>query len=259
MDKIVEIPTAKIQVGQNALRMETEDEDIDALAASIGRVGILVPLLVHCEGDQYHLIAGHRRYVAAVRIGLEKVPCLVRDTQGAKSSEMAFAENIFRRDLTPVEIAAGVKDVIDRGNMTGTEIARALGRSETWVCRMLAVLTWPGDVLEAVHAGWLSLAAASNLALINDDTYRDFLLRNAEQSGATARVTAAWLQAWRSLAPPEQALKTEPEPAGSRASPAVPQAPCLACGEVYRTDELSHVPICAGCIRAIRNAALPSG
>lgn len=254
MAEIREVPVEKIKVGGNALRLGAEDEAIDELAASIRRIGILVPLIVRSEGDEYFLIAGHRRYVAAVRIGLAKIPCIIRDSEKAESSEVAFAENLFRQDLSSVETAAGIKDTLDQGIMDVPKLAAALHRSAEWVQRMVALLSWPADVLEAIHAGWLSVSAAHNVALIDDDTYRGFLLRNAQESGATARTTAAWLQAWRSMAPPEQAIESPPIPGEIRTTPMVPQAPCLCCSQVFRSDQLSHVPVCAGCIQAIRRA-----
>lgn len=252
MAKVKEIPIGKIQVGGHALRAGVENEDLDELAASIRRIGVLVPLIVRSEGDEYYLIAGHRRYTAALRIGLAAVPCLIRDSAPAESSEIAFAENLFRQDLSPVETASGLKDILDQGVMDLGELARAVHRSTEWIHRMVALLDWPADVLEAVHAGWLSVSAASNLALVTDDIYRDFLLRNAHDNGATARTTAAWLQAFRSLQPAAEAVCAEPLPPGTATTPAVPQAPCICCSQVFRTDQLCHIPVCTGCVNVIR-------
>ncbi|MBA7494518.1 Nucleoid occlusion protein [subsurface metagenome] len=252
MAEVKKIPVKDIKVGDHALRASEDDEGIDELAASIRRVGVLVPLVCRDESGVLCLVAGHRRLKAAERVGLEAVPVVVGDYSDAKAKEVSFAENMFRADLTAVEIAAGMKDVLENGVMEIDELAKAVHRSTNWVGRMIALLAWPADVLAAIHAGWLSVSAANNLALITDDVYRDFLLRNAFDSGATARTTAAWLQAWRSFQPPEAALQTEPGTAGSPPQPAVPQAPCICCGNVFRTDELSHVPACVSCIRVIR-------
>ena len=138
--------------------------------------------------------------------------------------------------------------------MTAEQVAAGFHRSEHWVAQQVAILGWPDDVLAAVHAGSMSVAAASNLALVTDDNYRSFLVRNATESGITARVSAAWLQAWRSMAPPEEAIVSEPEPGGSAVVPAVPQAPCICCAEIKRTDSLSSVLICAPCINTLRSA-----
>lgn len=254
MAEMVQIPIGKIKAGDHTLRAGGEDETLDDLAASIGRVGVIVPLVVVRGDDGYTVVAGHRRLAACKRVGLQTIPCLVSEGNQFRLKETAFAENLFRQDLTPIEIACGLKDVIDRGIMEFDELARVMHRSEHWVSRQIAILSWPADVLEVIQNGKLSVAAASNLALIEEPNYRNFLLRTATEQGATARTTAAWLQAYRVSKPPVEAITAEPVPAGSPSTPAVPQAPCLVCGDVFRTDELSHVPICTACIKVIRNA-----
>lgn len=253
MIEVKDILVGKIAVGEHVQRLVIDDEEISELAASIGRIGIVNPLMVSGSGDSYVLVAGHRRLQAAKKLGLLSVPCIVADAEKCVDTEVSFAENLFRKDLSPLELACAVKDCLDKKTMTAEELAAGLGRSTEWIRRMVAMLDWPADVLDAIHAGWLSIAAAHNVALITEDTYRAFLLRNAEESGATARTTAAWLQAWRSMAPAEQAIQAQPVSGESRPTPLVPQAPCICCSQVFRTDELSHVPVCAGCIRAIRN------
>ncbi len=251
-EKIVQIECEKIIAGRYQCRLGVDDEKVSDLVASIRRVGIINPLLVCSQGDKFLLLSGHHRLIAAVHGGLLEVPCIVRSDNEASAHEVALADNLFRADLTPVETASAIRDLVVNKIMDVSGVAKALHRSEHWVARQLALLDWPPDVLEQVHAGTLSVAAAANLALIEDKTYREFLLRNASESGATARVTAAWLQAWRSMAPAEEALQAEPAPGATPPAPMVPQAPCICCGEVFRTDQLAHIPCCTGCIAAIR-------
>ncbi|MBA7533040.1 Nucleoid occlusion protein [subsurface metagenome] len=252
MVEVKDIPIGKIAIGEHVQRLVIEDDDIAELAASISRVGIVNPLLVSVDGDNFILVAGHRRLQAAKKCGFTAVPCIVADAKKSVDTEVSFAENLFRKDLSPLELACAIKDVMDKKVMPAEDLAAGLGRSIEWLRRMVAMLDWPADVLDAIHGGWLSIAAAHNVALIEEETYRKFLLRNAQDSGATARVTAAWLQAWRSMAPADQAIAAPPVSGESRPTPMVPQAPCICCSEVFRSDELSHVPVCAGCIRAIR-------
>ncbi len=254
MVKIKLIPIGKLRAGGHELRMEADDELLDELAASIRRIGVIVPLVVRADGDGFVIIAGHRRFGAAQLAGLAEVPCCVSDESESTRTEISLAENLFRKDLSSLETAAAVKDILDNDIMDIPALAAAMHRSDHWIKAQLSILGWPGDVLELLHIGKVSIAAASNLALITEDSYRAFLLRNAEESGATARVTAAWLQAWRSMAPPQEAVESPPVDGQTRSTPMVPQAPCLACSDIYRSDELSHVPICASCIRAIRTA-----
>lgn len=253
MSNIKDVPVGKIKVGDHELRMGVGDETLYDLRVSIRRIGVIVPVVVTSDGDQFVLVAGHRRYRSAVLEGLKTIPAIVRDLDPAVSKELSFAENMFRQDLTPVEVAAGVQDVLNQGIMSIPELAAAMHKTENWIAHQLAILSWPADVLEVIHSDKLSVAAASNIAMVTDDVYRTFLLRQALENGATARTTAAWLQAWRASAPAEAAVQAEPLPLESRPVPMVPQAPCLCCGNVYRTDQLSHVPICSGCIQTIRN------
>ncbi len=254
MRKVVQVPLPKLIVGAHEQRLDIQDDGLNALAASIGRLGVIVPLVVTPEGDKFLLVAGHRRYRASVMIGLESVPCFVRDKDDAQTTELSFAENFFRLDLSPIELACAIKDTLDKETMTAEQVAAGLHRSKHWIDRQLDILTWPADVIETIQASALSVAAASNLALVTDSVYREFLLRNAVESGATARTTAAWLQAWRAQEPQEQAVAAAPVPAGLGSQPAVPQAPCIMCGDIHRTDALSYVLICSGCINTLRSA-----
>ncbi|MBA7610299.1 Stage 0 sporulation protein J [subsurface metagenome] len=248
------IPITNISVGEYAQRIDPKDDGIDELAASIRRVGMLVPIVVLRHGDTFVLVAGHRRVVAAKDAGLDVVPAIVREAGEAQAKEVSFAENLFRKDLSPIELAAAIKDCLDQKTLTVDELAVGLHRSCHWVQEQVSLLNWPDDVLEVIHHGKISISAASNLAMVHDDVYREFLVRQAVENGATARATAAWLQAWRSMAPAEEAITREPMPAAGAVQPAVPQAPCIVCANVFRTDELSHVPVCVHCIRTIRGA-----
>jgi len=253
MAEIVQIPIESIKVGEHEQRLEEDDSFIDELAASIRRLGVLVPVIVACEVDGYVLVAGHSRVNAAGKAGLKTVPAIVRESGVAEAAEVTFAENFFRKDLSPVELACALRDCLDNKQMTVKELAAGFHRSEHWVAQMIAVAGWPADVLEAIHCEAISVSAASNLAVVTDDTYRRFLVSNAVESGATARTTASWLQAWRAMQPQEEAITSEPAPAGPVPVPMVPQAPCICCSRIFDVNMLSHVPVCGECVQVIRS------
>jgi ParB family chromosome partitioning protein len=254
MAKIEMIPREKLRVGPHETRLAFDEDAIDDLAVSIRRIGVIVPLLVHPAGDVFTIIAGHRRFAAAKKVGLLELPCCVREDDGPAQTEISLAENLFRADLTPIEQAAAIRDIIDQKIMDVPTLAASMHRSPHWVLAQLDILNWPADVLEVIHHGQLSVSAASNIALVNDDSYRGFLLRNAVEQGATARTTAAWLQAWRAAMPPAEAV-TQPSVDGRQpATPALPQAPCIVCNQMFRTDSLAMVMVCMSCINSIRGA-----
>lgn len=259
MDELREVKVRELIAGEYSVRDVEEGEELDALAGSIARVGVLNPLVCVDADNGLHVIAGHRRLLAAKKIGLQVVPVLVREAGGTEGREISLAENLFRRDLTPVETAAALKDVLDAEIMSAEELAKTVDRSEAWVRRMVAMLSWPGDVLSCVHAGTISQSAAHNLAAVTDSEYRGYLLSIAAENGATARTTSAWLRAWESMAPAEEAVTREPVPPGEKAGPRLSCAPCFCCGETYRQDELVYLALCVGCVRVIRDAGLQPG
>lgn len=252
--EIKSILISRIQVGIHEQRSENHPQDFAELCNSIGRVGLINPVVVVKDGDNYVLVAGHRRLAAVRALGHAEILCMVRESAVSVDSEITFAENFCRAALSPIEQAAAIRDCYEQGTMTVEQMARAFHRSENWVAAQIDITNWPQDVLEALHVEAISVAAARNLAVIDEDNYRRFLLGNACENGATARTTSAWLQAWRANKSQEQALAEPVEPGGRPQTPLVPQAPCLCCGVVRRVDQLSHVPMCQECIHTIRNA-----
>lgn len=256
MNEMGQIPIKNIKVGEHAQRIDAEDPETVELAASIERIGIINPLVVVADGDELLLVAGHRRLVAARMAGLAVVPCFVRPSEKNVDAEIAFAENFFRKDLSAVELAGALKDCLAKEAMTIEQLAAGFHKSVHWVNSMIAIADWPGDVLEALHSERLSVSAAHNLACVTDEDYRIFLVRNAVEQGATARTTAAWLQAWEAVQPPEQAITAEPVPAGAIQVPLVPQAPCLCCAQLFEVNMMSHVPVCGACIQILRTVGM---
>lgn len=247
-----EIPVEKIKVGEHDQRLAIDDESLDGLASSIGRVGLVYAIIVRPVDDGYLLVEGHRRLAACRRLGHKTVRCNITDCGRDGATEIAFAGNFFRKELSPIELAGAINDALKNGVMTISHVARGFHRSEHWVQSMVAICDWPEDVQQCVHQTGMPISAAANLAQVTDDGYRDFLLRNAVDGGVTARTTSAWLQAWRSMQPAEEAITAEPVAGAIPPAPMVPQAPCFSCSQIFMSNEMSHVPMCGPCIQLIR-------
>jgi len=252
MSKMEMVKISEIIIPHREHRFNTKLSDVEDLAASINRIGLIEPVVIAIVDGNKNLLAGHRRLRACKDLGMEEIPAKIEELTVKEQTELTFAENFFRKDLSPIELACAIQECSQIRGMNNEEIAKAFHRSENWVKRKVEILSWPEDVLEAIHSGLLSESAASNLALVTEETYRIFLVNQATESGATARTTAAWLQAWRSSLPQEEAVQAEPIEGPGHVMPAVPQAPCICCSNVFRTDELSHVPACPQCIKRIR-------
>ncbi|MBA7522332.1 Nucleoid occlusion protein [subsurface metagenome] len=248
------IPIAKIEVGQHRQRSEGEDEEIQELAASIKSIGVIEPIIVVRKDDAFSLVAGHRRIAAAAAAGLAEIPAIIRDGTEAENAAVTFAENFFSVDLTPVERAAAIRECLDNGIMNIAEIAKVFHRSEQWITAQANLTTWAPEVLHAIHTKRISVSAGRNLALIDDPQYRAFLLNNAVENGASARVTAAWLQAYQLSGHAQVELNTITVDGPQPAAIVVPQAPCLFCCHTFRTDALNYMGVCGQCLANFQQA-----
>ena len=120
--------------------------DLSELIASISEKGILEPLVVRQRGDRFQIVAGERRYHAAVQAGLRELPVVVRDVDETEMLEIALIENLQRKDLTPFEEAEALYGLADRYDYTHEELARRLGKSRTSITESLALQAMPEEV-----------------------------------------------------------------------------------------------------------------
>lgn len=120
--------------------------DLSELIASVTEKGIIEPLIVRPQGARFQIIAGERRYHAAVQSGLTEVPAIVKDVDELEVLELALIENLQRKDLTPFEEAEALVQLADRCRYTHEDMARKLGKSRTAVTEILALNQMPEEV-----------------------------------------------------------------------------------------------------------------
>ena len=120
--------------------------DLSELMASIAEKGIIEPLIVRQRGRRFQIIAGERRYQAAVQVGLREVPVVIRDIDDDEVIEIALIENLQRKDLTPFEEAEALSGLATRCNYTHEDMARRLGKSRTSITESLALNNMPEEV-----------------------------------------------------------------------------------------------------------------
>ena len=120
--------------------------DLTELKASIAEKGIIEPLIVRPRGERYGIIAGERRYQAAVQLGLTELPVVVRPADESESIELALIENLQRRDLTAFEEAQGLAALAERFQYTHEQLAKRLGRSRASVTESLSLNAMPEEV-----------------------------------------------------------------------------------------------------------------
>jgi ParB family transcriptional regulator, chromosome partitioning protein len=120
--------------------------DLSELMASIAEKGIIEPLVVRQRDGRFQIVAGERRYQAAVQLGLREVPVVIREADDHEAIELALVENLQRKDLTPFEEADALQALGQRCGYTHDELARKLGKSRTAITESLALVKLPDDV-----------------------------------------------------------------------------------------------------------------
>jgi ParB family chromosome partitioning protein len=192
-------------------RSRTEDARTDDLAQSIRSNGVIQPILVRQKGSGYQIIAGERRWHAAQRAGLLRVPVTVREVpegQDLKLLEWALIENIQREDLNVIEEALAYRRLADEFGLTQEAIAAAVGKDRSSVANILRLLKLPQDVREDVLAGRLSMGHARALLALEGETEQRNVARDAVARGWSVRETEQMVtRALTRAAPPGAATK----------------------------------------------------
>jgi ParB family chromosome partitioning protein len=142
--------------------------DLSELMASIVEKGVIEPLIVRQRGGRFQIVAGERRYQAAVQVGLREVPIVIRDLDDAEVIEIALVENLQRKDLTPFEESEALAALAERCRYTHEDLARKLGKSRTSITESLALQEMPEEV--------------KNLCRLADISSKSLLLQIVRQS-----------------------------------------------------------------------------
>lgn len=170
-------------------RREFEQSAINELADSIRQHGILQPILVRQTGDNYQLIAGERRLIAAKKAGLELVPCRVLVLDDRQVSEVALEENLKRQDLGVLEKAQAFQDYLQRFQCSIEELARRLSLDRSTVSNMVRLLDLPDAVKQDVNTGKITGGHARALLSLSDDAAKIELCQRIQQEHLSVRKT----------------------------------------------------------------------
>ena len=155
-----EIPIGLIAPNYKNPRTVFDEEELNELVHSIREFGLLQPIVVRPDGPNFELIMGERRWRAATKAGLRKIPAIVRDTSDEDMLRDALLENIHRVQLNPLEEAAAYQQLLEEFDVTQAELADRLGRSRPVITNMIRLLQLPVGVQRRVAAGVLSAGHA---------------------------------------------------------------------------------------------------
>jgi ParB family transcriptional regulator, chromosome partitioning protein len=178
-------------------RRDFAAEALQELALSIKEQGIVQPIVVVASGDKFEIVAGERRWRAAAKAGLTRVPVVVREKRSDKEMlEISLVENLQREDLNPLEAAAAYARLKEEFHLTQEDVARRIGKDRATVANALRLLKLPASVREKIREGSLSAGHAKALAALvsADDQERlaDEIIRRALSVRQTEKRVASF-------------------------------------------------------------------
>lgn len=202
-----EIDIDLIQPNPEQPRNRFSEEGLDELARSIKANGIVQPIVVRRVGSGYQIVAGERRWRAAQRAELRRVPVTVREVSDDKLLELALIENIQRQELNPVEEALAYKKLIENIGLTQEMVAERVGRSRTSVTTSLRLLRLPAGVQKYLEDGRISAGHGRALLMSDDPSVQKAVADAIVEKGLSVREAEKAIRSYRPAAGPRNASK----------------------------------------------------
>lgn len=189
---VVFINISQIKPNSYQPRKDFDEKGIEELAASIQEKGIIQPLIVRrLEENNYEIIAGERRWRAAQKAGLAKIPVIVKDVSDREALELALVENLQRQDLNPIEEATAYEQLIEEFGLTHEEISKRIGKDRSTITNQLRLLKLPEEVKQALISGEITAGHARVLLSIQSTSKIKEILEIIKREKLSVRRTEA--------------------------------------------------------------------
>ena len=206
---ITELNILQVEPNKNQPRKTFDEDKLNALAESIQEHGLIQPIIVtKNENSSYSIVAGERRWRAAKKAGLTKIPAVVKNYSDQTVTEIALIENLQRADLNPIEEAEGYQQLISQYGMTQEQAAERVGKSRPAVANALRLLSLGPEILKLVEAGTISAGHARALLVLKTDGERMAVAQKVQNLSLSVRQTEALCK--KMAKPPKEAPKEAP-------------------------------------------------
>ena len=206
---LMELDIDRLDPGGEQPRNVFREDKLEELAQSIRHNGIIQPLIVRRTGDRFEIIAGERRWRAAQKAGLHKIPCVVKDVASENVLELSLIENIQREELNPIEEANAFKKLLEMRDLTQEEVARRVGKERSSITNALRLLKLPVELQRLVEEEKLSMGHARALLSIDSAQHQISLARQITSRALSVRETEQLVK--RSHNAPSRADQNKPQ------------------------------------------------
>ncbi len=188
--RVIEVELKKIKANPWQPRRSFSKEKLQELAASIKEHGLLQPIILCQKKDgNYSLVAGERRYRAAILAGMNVIPAVIKELSSAETLEIALVENLQREDLNPIEEARAYKQLLEDFNFTQEQLAARISKSRPAIANMLRLLKLPAKILEVIAAGQISVGHARTLLALETQKEIEFVFSAILEQDLSVRST----------------------------------------------------------------------
>lgn len=181
----------KVQPNPDQPRTNFKPEEIEELANSIKKEGLLQPILVRKVGENYQIIAGERRWQACKSLNMKEIPVRFWAADNDKALELALIENIQRTDLNPIEEAYGYKRLMERRGMTQSEVAQTVSKGRSTIANALRLLDLPEEAQQLLFEEKITAGHARAILSIPDAEGRKTLTQKLMDEKLSVRETEA--------------------------------------------------------------------
>lgn len=206
--RVVDVPIKKIRRNNKQPRTKFEDSEIEALAASIKKHGVIQPIVLKAEegtaGAEYEVIAGERRLRAASKAGLTAISAVVREVEGQEQLELALVENLQRVDLSVTDRAMAYKRLVEEFGLTQQQVAEGVGKGRASIANAIRILELPTKVIDALEEGLITEGHGRAILSAKGSSEREKILEKVvrmklsvrDTEKLTAKTRAAKEQVW---------------------------------------------------------------
>ena len=184
---VEKIDLSKVYPNPNQPRKTFDKESLNELAESIRIHGLIQPVIVNKMDDGFMIIAGERRYRACKICGLTQIDAIVKNYTNKQISEISIIENLQREDLNPVEIAKGIRKLMDEYGLTQEKVAERLGKPRSAIANSVRILALYPEVLDMVEKGKVSFGHAKILVAVEDYATQLLLAKKVAKDKLTVR------------------------------------------------------------------------
>lgn len=175
IDGLMYIDINEIKPNENQPRKVFDEEEINELTASIEKLGVITPITLRKAEVGYEIVAGERRWRAARRAKLTKVPCIIKDLTEEENMVISIVENMQRVDLNPIEEAEALSQLIKKYGYSQEDVSQNVGKSRSYVTNSLRLLKLPEKIRDLVRSGDISNGHAKVLLSIEEDKKQEIL------------------------------------------------------------------------------------